>query len=240
MTSSFSPSSPPGKSHPPTNPGLRALVKGKRCWHYAPDPKTRALGFRGWHERGYLPHFDAPNITQMVTFSLFDSFPVTRRAEWEPLLSESDASLRRHQLEAWLDRGYGECWLRQPQVAKIVEKSLLTGHGQRYRLRAWVVMPNHVHMVAHVWRTPLSRLLKSWKGATGRAANGLLGRTGTFWQADYWDTCLADEAAVAKAIRYVDNNPTKAHFVRNPADWRWSSARRRDAYGRLPDEFEPE
>src|SRR6266498_3320636 len=80
------PRPPPGESLPPSNPSLRALVEAKRQWCYTPDAAARARGFRGWHERGYLPHFDAPNVTQIVTFNLADSFPVTRQAEWEVFL----------------------------------------------------------------------------------------------------------------------------------------------------------
>jgi REP element-mobilizing transposase RayT len=238
MTGPSSPPPPPGESRPPHNPGLCRLIQGKREWNYIPDTEARGLGFRGWHERGYLPHFDAPNVTQLVTFNLDDSFPVTRRAEWEPLLREPDESLRRRRLEAWLDRGCGECWLGQPAVAALVERALLAGHGHDYLLQAWVIMPNHVHLVVDVWRTPVSRMVKSWKGATGRAANSLIGRAGGFWQEDYWDTYIRDEKHLAQAIRYVDNNPTKSHLVPDPAAWRWGSARRRDVYGRLPEKLE--
>jgi len=168
----------PEESGPPHNPGLRRLIEGKRKAHYTPDKQALALGFRGWHERGYLPHFDAPYVTQLVTFNLADSFPVTRRAEWELLLNEPDTSVRRRQLEAWLDRGYGECWLRQPPVAALVERVLLAGHGQIYALQAWVIMPNHVHVVVDVWQTPLSQMVKTWKGSTSHEANACLGRTG--------------------------------------------------------------
>ena len=60
---------------------------------------------------------------QMVTFMLHDSFPVTRRMEWEPILREKDDSIKRRELEAWLDRGHGECWLRGHDVAKVVEEA---------------------------------------------------------------------------------------------------------------------
>lgn len=30
---------------------------------------------KGWHARGYLPHFDSPETVQFVTFGLFDSLP---------------------------------------------------------------------------------------------------------------------------------------------------------------------
>src|SRR5438094_2158035 len=99
------------------------------------------------HQRGYLPHFDAPGVTQFVTFQLEDSFPVTRRAEWETILREPEDSAKRKRLEAWLDRGHGECWLRRHDVAELVEKILLEADGRDYRMQAWVVMPNHVHLL---------------------------------------------------------------------------------------------
>jgi REP element-mobilizing transposase RayT len=257
------PAASPDESQPPSNPGLRALIQGKREWSYAPDDEARALGFRGWHERGYLPHFDAPNVTQFLTFNLHDAFPVQRRAEWEAYLRppigarnsfrqsagdpensrnefrapgkmpDSAASEIRRRLEEWLDRGHGECWLRRDDVATMVEAKLLAAHGCDYALQAWVIMPNHVHVVLDVWQTPLSRLVKKWKGATATQGNRVLGRAGHFWQEDYFDTLIRDGKHLAQAIRYVENNPTKAKFVRDPKAWRWSSARRRDEFARL-------
>jgi REP element-mobilizing transposase RayT len=62
--------------------------------------------------------------------------------------------------------------------------TLLAGERERqfYRLRAWVVMPNHVHVL---WQPQVEMPgITRWvKGATARAANLLLGRTGqVFWQ----------------------------------------------------------
>ena len=140
----------------------------------------------------------------------------------------------RRRLQAWLNRGHGQCWLRQPSVAELVEQTLLAEHRRLYALQAWAIMPNHLHVVVDVWKTPLSVLVKKWKGATGRQANRVLGRTGQFWQEDYWDTLVRDADHLADAVRYVENNPTKARLVRDPKGWRWSSARCRDVYGRLP------
>jgi hypothetical protein len=115
----------------PYNPGLKKLIEAKREWHYRPTLENLRRGFRGWCERGYLPHFDAPNVTQFVTFMLDDAFPVRRWREWEPILKESDQSVRRRKLEAWLDRGHGECWLRWPEVAGRVEGILRADEGAR-------------------------------------------------------------------------------------------------------------
>lgn len=94
-------------------------------------------------------------------------------------------------------------------------------------------MPNHVHLVVDIWKTSLSKVIKQWKAATAVACNRLLGRRGQFWQEDYWDTLVKDAKHLAKAIRYVENNPAKAKFVLDPKQWRWGSARRKDNYGRL-------
>ncbi len=235
MSSDLSPT--PGsepRSRPPGNIGLRRLIEAKRAGTAPLDPVVMRRGFRGWHERGYLPHYDAPHVTQIATFMLADSFPVERRAEWEPILEEEDESLRRRKLEAWLDRGMGECWLRQSRVATLVETVLRQFDGTHYRLQAWVLMANHVHLVVDVLDTPLSQLLKRWKGRTAREANLVLARRGAFWQEDYFDTKIRDAAHLAQAIRYVEQNPTKAKLLHDPREWPWSSARLRDEYNRLP------
>ena len=95
-------------------------------------------------------------------------------------------------------------------------------------------MANHLHLVVDVRDTPLSQLMKRWKGGTAHDANLLLGRRGAFWQEDYFDTKIRDAAHLAHAIRYVEQNPTKAKLVGDPRDWPWSSARLRDEYHRLP------
>ncbi|MBI2949434.1 MAG: hypothetical protein HYY23_17485 [Verrucomicrobia bacterium] len=152
------------------------LIRAKREWDWKPSIEELKKGFRGWHQRGYLPHFDAPGVTQFVTFQLCDSFPVTRRAEFEAILKDPDDSTKRRKLEAWLDRGHGECWLRHPDVAELVEGTFLQGDGHEYRMQAWVIMPNQVHLIADVWDVPLVKLINGWKGKSSREANKLLGR----------------------------------------------------------------
>src|SRR5712664_4173245 len=75
---------------PPKNVGLLELIRGKRERVWKPSVEELKKGFRGWHQRGYLPHFDAPGVTPFVTFQLHDSFPVTRRADWEMILRKPD------------------------------------------------------------------------------------------------------------------------------------------------------
>ncbi len=222
---------------PPKNPGLLELIRAKREWDWKPSIAELKQGFCGWHQRGFLPRFDAPGVTQFVTFQLHDSFPVTRRAEWEVILREGDDSTKRKKLEAWLDRGRGEGWLRQREVAGLVEQILLAADGRDYQMQAWAVMPNHIHLVVSVWDVPLARLIGSWKGKSSRLANVLLHRSGKFWQEDYYDTVVRDEAHLNRAIRYTEQNPVKALLVKSPREWLWCSAHHRDEYERLPRQY---
>lgn len=227
-------SPPPVRRTPPKNLGLLGLIRAKRERNWKPSVEELKKGFRGWHQRGFLPHFDAPHVTQFVTFQLADSFPVVLRAEWEPILRESDDSAKRKKLEAWLDRGHGARWLRRPDVAHLVEQALLQADGREYRMQAWVVMPNHVHLVVDVWDVPLVKLINGWKGRASREANKLLGRRGPFWQEDYFETLVRDEEHLRRAIRYTEQNPVKAFLAQTAREWPWSSARHRDEYERLP------
>ena len=99
-------------------------------------------------------------------------------------------------------------------------------HTRGYRLGAWVVMPNHVHVV--LWPMPnhtLSRIVQSWKRFTAREANKLLSRTGQdFWQPESFDHWIRNDEEHERCCRYVMNNPVKARLCPAPEDWRWSSA----------------
>ena len=150
---------------------LRELVEGKKHWSRPLTDEEKALGFLGWHERGYLPHCDYPGLVQFVTFRLVDSMPTSRRAEWEHLLKIEDVREKRTRLEEYLDRGHGACQLRDPFIARLAEEAVLHFHDDRYDMLAWSVMPNDVHVLVHIWRTPLSKLERSWKQFVQTEAN---------------------------------------------------------------------
>jgi len=235
--------------HPkPKREYLRELVADKNRWSDRQlTDEERALGFLGWHERGFLPHCDFPNLVQFVTFRLADSMPESRRSEWEQLLKIKDDREKRTKLEEYLDRGIGECHLRDPRIARITEDALLHFHGGRYELLAWCVMPNHVHVLVHVWQTPLSKMLQSWKRfvateserrsptrqVSEKSTHAPARRAALRWQREYWDTFMRDEAQAKTAIRYIENNPVKAGMCRTLEDWPFSSARFRDEYREL-------
>jgi hypothetical protein len=161
----------------------------------------------GLHFRGKLPHLKKEGAVYFVTFRLADSLPAHEVArlkhERKVILEQARAAKspltwhEEEQLLAWycdkvetlLGAGHGACWLSKPEIAEMVANALKFFAGQRYELRAWVVMPNHVHAV--VWPMAghtLNDILHSWKSFISSAANRLLQRTGeTFWQAESFD-----------------------------------------------------
>lgn len=181
---------------------------------------------RGWYSRGYMPHLDVPGLLQAITFRLHDSVPAELRSLWELLLQTRDDAQKRARIQAYLDAGYGACYLREPRVADIVQTALLHFDGARYRLLAWVIMPNHVHVLVETWQGyPLDKIVHSWKSYTALAANRALGCSGPFWHREYIDRFIRDDRYLANAVRYIHFNPVKAGLVHKIEDWPYSSAR---------------
>jgi len=89
----------------------------------------------GWHSRGYLPHFDGRAIPQFITLHLADSIPKKVIQRWEQELlhldDEQDRILLQKRIERYLDQGYGNAFLGDAGVAKIVQDSLLKFDGVR-------------------------------------------------------------------------------------------------------------
>ncbi|MGH9902946.1 MAG: REP-associated tyrosine transposase [Pyrinomonadaceae bacterium] len=179
-----------------------------------------------------MPHFDGGEIAQAITFRLGDSLPQTVLAAWREELSREnaakiDAALRRR-IESYLDQGYGSSWLKDARVASMIQEALLHFDGSRYKLSAWVVMPNHLHLILtpHV-EYQLSKILHSLKSYTAHEANRILRREGKLWQDDYFDRYIRDPEHFAAAVAYVESNPVKAGLCRRVDDWPYSSARLR-------------
>ncbi len=165
------------------------------------------------HKRGYLPHYDSPDLIQFVTFRLADSLPATflRTLEFK-LKSKQITEIEYHrEIEKTLDLGSGPTNLRNPRIARLVSDALLKFHGQKYELLAWVIMPNHVHVLFKVLPGhTLSQVIHSIKSYTANAANKALGRTGRFWSPDYFDRFMRDRVHLAATIKYINENPVKA------------------------------
>jgi REP element-mobilizing transposase RayT len=224
---------------PPRPPAGRRRYGQKRRrygqdWNMRRDtPRKRVhkprYGEVSIRDRGRLPHWEAEGATYFVTFRLTDALPesVLKSYEFERTDIIKVAEQQRRPLTAterkrldelfsdristYLDRGAGACHLRRPEIATLVAEALRFFHGQRYRLLAWCVMPNHVHVVfAPFTGCGLAEILHSWKSFTSKRANTLLGLAGQFWEREYFDHLVRDDEDLARIIDYVRRNPERA------------------------------
>jgi type I restriction enzyme R subunit len=112
-----------------------------------------------------------------------------------------------------LDSCHGACPLKARQAAQIVGNSLMHFDCQRYLLFDWVVMPNHVHILAAFpdEQTMLAQC-ESWKHFTAARVNKLLGQRGRFWQVDGFDHLLRSEEQFHWLRQYIADNPRRANL----------------------------
>jgi putative DNA methylase len=196
---------------------------------------ARALSMeepKGWHSRGYLPHFDGGAISQFVTVHLGDALPQKVIDRWKlELEHEKDEDAKKEifwRVEKYLDKGIGKCYLKDRRIAELVQNSLLHFDGEHHRLISWVIMPNHIHVLLKPREGhELSAIMHSIKSYSASKANKLLGRKGRFWQMDYFDRFIRNHEHFENTVNYIEMNPVKAGLCKRPEDWEFGSARRR-------------
>jgi putative transposase len=175
-----------------------------------------------YHERT-LPHCYPPGATLFLTWRLFG--PLSRlqlpgRSAPNPGKAFAEADRLLH------TAADGPLWLKDDRIAALVAEALERGERE-YRLYerlAWVIMPNHVHVVMLPFR-PLPQVMRWIKGSTARSAKRVLERTGKpFWQYETYDHCVRNTDELNRIIQYVEWNPVRAGLARAIEAWPWSSA----------------
>jgi putative transposase len=115
--------------------------------------------------------------------------------------------------------------LAEPAHAQIVMDSLFHGRAMGWwKLAAFVVMPDHLHMMIVPTRKSISECVKAVKGYSARLINARLKRSGTLWQAGFFDYVLDTEEKALNRIRYIENNPVRKGLVVMPEEYIFSSS----------------
>lgn len=174
--------------------------------------------------RRKLPHLHPDERYLFLTWRLWRAIP---RRKPDVLYAASGQRFAAEDRELALFAS-GPRWLSDPRIADVVANAILRGDNQRqfYELYAWVVMPNHVHILV-LPLAPAAIFMRWLKGSSARSANGILGRTGEqFWQDESYDHYLRKGDQLARTVNYIEQNPVAAGIVGSPEHWPWSSARR--------------
>jgi REP element-mobilizing transposase RayT len=168
-----------------------------------------------------LPHWNPEDAAVFLTWRLFGSLPPSR-SEWERL----PAGKRFTAEDQALLHSAGPHFLNDDRVADCVAATFVYGAEKLhlYDLHAWVIMPNHVHILIRP-HGPLPRITRSIKSYSARQANRVLDRSGRpFWQIESFGHWVRNRAEFESIVHYIEFNPVKAGLVAAPEEWRWSSA----------------
>jgi REP element-mobilizing transposase RayT len=112
-------------------------------------------------------------------------------------------------------------------LAKIVASALHCDDGRRYELHAYVLMPDHVHVVLRPLRrgggaVPLAEVTHALKGVTAHRINAHMGRRGPVWRDESYDRIIRDSREYHETISYIEANPVRAGLVGRADEWPWT------------------
>ncbi len=204
--------------------------------------------------RRNLPHILPIGATFFITFRLYGSLPVAvlkkindkyeekikkAYSDKEDFKQERLDAIELEYFEEFDDALHqiktGPKWLRETNVAQILEKELKKYDGVFYKLITYCIMPNHVHILIdtsiqlsedcdpdaeYFEYTQVDDIMRRIKGASAFRINRYLRRSGSFWESESYDSYMRSEKDVRNRVYYTIYNPVKAGFV---SDWReWS------------------
>ncbi|PCJ56389.1 MAG: hypothetical protein COA79_19005 [Planctomycetota bacterium] len=179
---------------------------------------------KGIYQGNNLPHYDIKGLYQVITYRLGDALP-------KDMTHVADDKTNRRVIDEVIDNGYGSCVLKIPLVAEIIIQNWQHFDKQKYDLIAYVVMPNHVHILINTNKSfSLGQIVHSWKSFTSKEITKQLKSSKKHLevhnpgrQSDYWDRFLRSKEHYIRAVDYIHLNPVKAGLCRLPIDWPYSS-----------------
>lgn len=104
---------------------------------------------------------------------------------------------------------------------------LLKQYRTRYafRLYAYVLMSNHVHLLLEVGETPLAKAMQGLQQSYTLYFNRKYKLVGHLFQGRYKDILCDRDAYLLELVRYIHLNPVRSKIVDTPGNYAWSSHR---------------
>jgi putative transposase len=126
------------------------------------------------------------------------------------------------------------------RMATLLVGVLSTNRSQsRFRLHAFVIMPNHVHVLfTPAFDIPLERSVQFIKGGFSFRARRELDFWRAVWQAGYTEHRITDRKDFEDHLRYIHQNPVRAKLVSLADEFPFSSASRSDLVDPMPRHFQ--
>ena len=107
---------------------------------------------------------------------------------------------------------------------------------REFELHAFVLMTNHVHLLATGRRKGVvSEVMHSLGLRYARYVNRCYDRRGPVFQGRFWASIIQSESYFFAAMRYIELNPVRAHLVESPGQFPWSSYLHNTGRSRCPE-----
>ena len=207
--------------------------------------------------RRNLPHIHPKDATFFITFLLDGTIPLSvlknlreesnkqvelmKQKFSNRKLSDKTYNINKKtfgKIDNYLDtNSKGPTWLSKEALSQIVADKMHEMDGIRYKLIAYTIMCNHVHLLINTTgfnasisinkfgktkNYPLADTMRLLKGSTSRACNKSLGRKGAFWHHESYDHFVRNEEELNRIVKYIVNNPVKAGLVDDWQDWKFT------------------
>lgn len=170
-----------------------------------------------------LEPINIPNYNHLPSIRPFDGSDVIFTTQYRRNLPHWDFNGSTYFITYCVKKCMGKA-LSNPEAAQIVEEALFFWHKERYQLEAYVIMPDHIHLILRPYPGfRLEKITQGVKGYTAKILNKMLNRTGAFWQDESWDHIIRDRDYLGEYWDYIGNNPVKAGLALKPEDYAFSS-----------------
>jgi putative transposase len=109
--------------------------------------------------------------------------------------------------------------------AEIVVSTLYFGRKNNwFNLLAFVVMPDHLHLIIIPRGKNISQAMHSIKSFSSKEINRINSRNGRIWQSSFRDFTVYAKELLLEKIAYIHDNPVRKGWVLKAERYNFSSA----------------
>lgn len=209
------------------------------------------VNMKAYFKSRHLPHIFADDKPIFITYRMNFTLPQKVMNQYKQMIEDWNKDLlalpedeRAIRLQSkntrffdWFDRLIAVSpgipfLLHKDGIREIIEESFKHFDGLRYTLLSYCIMPNHVHVLimprlqedGKIYS--ISHIVYTWKKYTAAEINKLLGKKGSLWQKESYDSLIRDENGFGDVLEYIVNNPVKAKLVDDWQHWKGTYIRK--------------
>ncbi|MBU8933522.1 MAG: transposase [candidate division Zixibacteria bacterium] len=110
------------------------------------------------------------------------------------------------------------------QHARLLARAVRrAGNKDDFKVVAWVVLPDHFHLILNAPNGDTSRIMQRMKLSFSGQYKSRTRIAGSVWQPQYWDHIIRSQEDMNRHIDYIHYNPVKHGLADSPKEYRLSS-----------------